>query len=137
MTYFKGREIIKKAPEELKDQLRKRKVKIDKAYGLIQKQQKKQELINAKPILDFPKDSIKLFHGDFIEKSKEFVADNSIDLLFTDPPYASEYLSLYDNLAQLAQRVLKNGGSLITYAGNYAIPQIVDMIHSAGPCFRI
>ena len=81
--------------------------------------------------MDFPKDSIKLFHGDFIEKSKEFVADNSIDLLFTDPPYSSEYLSLYDNLAHLAQQVLKNGESLVTYAGTYSIPQIIDKMHSA------
>ena len=132
MTYFKGREIIKNAPEHIKDQLRKGKVKIDKVYRQLQKEQKRQELINAEPISEFPKDNIKLFQGDFIEKSKEFISDNSIDLLFTDPHYESKYLSLYDNLAELAMRVLKNGGSLVTYVGNYAIPQVIDMMHSAG-----
>ena len=54
MTYFKGREIIKNAPEDIKDQLRKGKVKIDKVYRQLQKEQKRQELINAEPILEFP-----------------------------------------------------------------------------------
>ncbi len=132
MTYFKGREIIKNAPEEVKDRLRKGTVKIDKVFRQMQRQQKKQELINAPSTLESTKDNIKLLHGDFIEKSKEFISDNSIDLLFTDPHYESEYLSLYDNLAQLAMRVLKNGGSLVTYVGNYAIPQVIDMMESAG-----
>jgi ParB-like chromosome segregation protein Spo0J len=133
MTYFKGREIIKNASEQTKDQLRKGKLKIDKAYRQIQKQHNKQELINAEPVLKLPAgENTRLFQGDFIEKSKELIPDNSIDLLFTDPPYGSQYLPLYDELARLATRVLKDGGSLVVYAGHYAIPEIIDMMHSAG-----
>ena len=132
MTYLKGREIIKKTAEDIKDQLRKGKVKIDKVYRELQRQEKKQEFINTESFLEFPKNSVKLSQGDFMEKSNECISDGSIDLLFTDPPYGFEYLTLYDNLAQLAVRVLKNGGSLVTYVGNYSIPQIIDKMLSAG-----
>jgi 16S rRNA G966 N2-methylase RsmD len=133
MTYSKGRHIIDNASEEMKDKLRKGSVKIDKVYRQLQKQQQRQELVNAAAsILHVPTDNVKLVLGDFVEKSKEFISDNSIDLLFTDPPYGSQYLPLYDDLARLAVRVLKDGGSLVTYVGNYAIPQVIDMMESAG-----
>lgn len=43
------------------------------------------------------------------------VADNSVDLIFTDPPYDLKSLPLYKELGKLAARVLKEGGSLVTY----------------------
>lgn len=55
--------------------------------------------------------------GDFREKGKE-IEDNSIDLIFTDPPYSEQYLYLYEDLARLAIRVLKPGGSLIFLLGH-------------------
>jgi DNA modification methylase len=60
----------------------------------------------------------------------ENIADNSIDLIFTDPPYNEASLALYGDLAKLADRVLKPGGSLITYVGHYAIFKINDLIRS-------
>jgi hypothetical protein len=47
----------------------------------------------------------------------ELIPDSSIDLIFTDPLYRREYLPLYANLAEVADRVLKVGGSLVTYIG--------------------
>jgi predicted methyltransferase len=38
------------------------------------------------------------------------IPESSIDMIFTDSPYQAKYLSLYDELAQLAWRVLKSGG---------------------------
>jgi ParB-like chromosome segregation protein Spo0J len=131
MTYFKGREIIKNAPEETKQQLRKGNVKIDKVYKQLQKQQKKQELINAKPLLDLPEGNVRLLQGDFVEKSKDFIADNSIDLIFTDPPYGKEQIQLYNSLAIVASRVLKDGGSLVTYAGHHAVPEIIQIMKNS------
>ncbi len=54
------------------------------------------------------------------DKGKE-IAANSIDLIFTDPPYNQESVPLYGDLAKLAQRVLKPGGSLITFIGQAAL----------------
>ncbi len=55
--------------------------------------------------------------GDARELAKA-IPDESIDLIFTDPPYPKEYLPLYEWLAEEAARVLKPGGFLLTYAGN-------------------
>ncbi len=45
------------------------------------------------------------------------IPDESIDLIFTDPPYPKEFLPLYSWLAREAARVLKPGGFLMAYAG--------------------
>jgi DNA modification methylase len=37
------------------------------------------------------------------------IPDESIDLIFTDPPYAEEFLYYYDELAKLTQSVLRPG----------------------------
>lgn len=75
-------------------------------------------------------DNIKLIHGDFIKVSKE-IPDDSVDLIFTDPPYDKKSLPLYKELALLANRVLKPGGSIVCYCGTYAIPQILDFMKEA------
>jgi DNA modification methylase len=72
-----------------------------------------------------------LILGDFIDKSKG-IPDNSIDLIFTDPPYGEKSLSLYKELAIIAGRVLKPGGSVICYCGTYAIPLILDYMKETG-----
>jgi hypothetical protein len=61
------------------------------------------------------------------EKGPE-IDDNSIDLIITDPPYNEESIPLYSELAKLAQRVLKPGGSLITIIGHYALFMIGNQI---------
>jgi hypothetical protein len=38
------------------------------------------------PILDDPKHHIRLYHGDCLE-ILEHITDNSVDLVFADPPY--------------------------------------------------
>jgi hypothetical protein len=56
-------------------------------------------------------------HGDFRELAAE-LKDNSVDLVFTDPPYDDESTPLYGHMGEVAARVLKPGGSLITYCGH-------------------
>ena len=56
------------------------------------------------------------------------IDDNSIDLIFTDLPCDEESVPLYGDLAKLAQRVLKPGGSLVTFIGQYALFDIIDLI---------
>lgn len=68
--------------------------------------------------------SIILEFGPFIEAMKS-LENESVSLIFTDPPYDAESIPLYGLLAQEANRVLKPGGSLIAYAGHYALPQIL------------
>jgi hypothetical protein len=134
MTYFKGREIIRNAPEEIKEKLRSDKLKINKAFQQLQRQRLKEELIKSsgkESKLELTITGTKLLLGDFIEKSKT-VADNSIDLIFTDPPYGKQWLPLYEKLAGTAFRVLKYGGSLVTTLGQHLIPEVIGYMQEAG-----
>ncbi len=51
------------------------------------------------------------------------VADNSIDLIFTDPPYHDKHLEKYGWLAAEAARVLKPGGFCLAMAGGTRLNQ--------------
>jgi len=70
-------------------------------------------------------ENVTLIHGDL---SSAQIADESVDMIFTDPPYNEDSISLYGDLAKLGQRVLKPGGSLICYAGHYALPEIFPVM---------
>lgn len=56
--------------------------------------------------------------------------DNSIDMIFTDPPYPREYLPCYQWLACEAARVLKPGGFVMCMAGGYFLNKIYAMFES-------
>ena len=51
-------------------------------------------------------------------------------MIFTDPPYGKEYLSLYQELAKLAVRVLKPGGSLVFYVGHIILDQVIGIFNN-------
>lgn len=122
--------IIKEAPEEVKQKLRDGKGRIYKEYKRLQFQQQRQEVLDSSKLdVELP-EACKLYLGDFRETCKE-LESSSIDLILTDPPYSKEYLPLYADLAQLAVRVLKPGGSLVTYAGNYYLPEVFDNLRQS------
>ena len=52
------------------------------------------------------------------------VAPNSIDVIFTEPPYGRKDLPLYTDLARFAQQALKPGGLLLTLSGSRRLPEI-------------
>jgi hypothetical protein len=56
------------------------------------------------------------------------VPDESVALILTDPPYERKSLGLYADLAGLADRILVPGGSLIAYAGNYLLPEVLPAL---------
>jgi len=60
------------------------------------------------------------------------VADNSIDLIWTDPPYPTEYLYCYEWLAREAMRVLKPGGFVMAMCGGIHLNEIFRMLDGAG-----
>ncbi len=71
--------------------------------------------------------NVAIWEGDFREAGRD-IPDDSVSLIFTDPPYDEEAIALYGDLAQLAARVLAPGGSLLCYAGHYALPQIFELM---------
>lgn len=66
-----------------------------------------------------------IFVGDF-RKLGKVVADNSVDLIFTDPPYDKEAAPLYADLAEFAARVLRPGGWCLAYSGRVRLMEDMD-----------
>lgn len=130
-TYYKGSEIIKQAPsEETLDKLRQGELRIDKVFKQLENQRKIQDLLSscANSNVQLP-DHIKLIEGDFVEKCKA-IPFYSIDLIFTDPPYQSDFLPMYDELAKAAAILLKDGGCLVTYCAQDLRYQVIQFMKS-------
>ena len=66
--------------------------------------------------------------GDF-RKHSEKVADGSLSLIFTDPPYDRKSEELFEGLAEFAKSKLADGGSIIFYAGHLQLPSIFKAFH--------
>ena len=139
--YERNKKIIEEGTDEQKNKLRESKESTNKIYNDIVKAKKKEELLKSAKISAFAsilaqnnntKNSntyYKLLSGDLIEKGKE-IDGECIDLIFTDPSYATEHINIYSELAALANRVLKPGGSIVTYIGQHNLPEILDIFTS-------
>jgi len=94
-------------------------------------EQKKQALIErakAIDISDFDIDeNIRVLNGDF-ETTLDYIPDNSVDLILTDPPYPAEYLPLFEKLSLFASKKLKPSGLLITYVGQLHLPDEINLL---------
>lgn len=80
-------------------------------------------------------DDIEIFHGAFQDVLAPLVDDKSVDLLLTDPPYASnpETLKLWEDLGVFGARVLKPDGFLVSYMGTDNTPYEMDSIRKSIP----
>lgn len=76
----------------------------------------------AQQIIDIPIEA-SIITGDF-RQIMDGMPANSVDMIFTDPPYDEKSIPLYGDMARLAANVLKPGGSLIAYVGHYAIIEV-------------
>lgn len=52
----------------------------------------------------------------------------SVDMVFTDPPYHDEYVDLYERLGRVAAQALKPGGYCLAYAGKMFIPDLIALL---------
>jgi len=78
---------------------------------------------------DSNNNKVKILYGDFREVTRD-IPDNSIDLIFTDPPYDKDSIPLLRDLALLAVRVLKPSGFLAVMYGQNHIPEFFNAILS-------
>jgi len=81
----------------------------------------------AQDSTEFVQAGVKMLLGDFRDAGKG-IADGSVDLLFTDPPYPREFLPLWSDLSEFAARVLKPGGMLIAYSGSEHLPEVLSRL---------
>jgi 16S rRNA G966 N2-methylase RsmD len=131
-TLRKIEKIMKEAPQNIIDKAIKGQYSVNKAFKHLQNEQRRQELLSAQPVIKLPENTnYRLLQGDLIEKGKE-IPDNSIDLILTDPPYNEASLPLYKDLGELAARVLKPGGSLVSIIGHYALIRSAKLIEESG-----
>lgn len=84
-----------------------------------------------KAILEAPAESDLeegIYAEDFFTASDR-IADESVDLVFTDPPYDKESVDLYRKAAKVAARILKPGGSFVAYSGQKYLPEVYGLIN--------
>ncbi len=132
--YKRAKKIIEKGTEEVKKRLRAGRSSISKEYNKIQIEERKAELTKEPQKIELP-EGCRILHGDFEDLGKD-IPDNSIDLILTDPPYRNEDLPLFEKLGLLANRVLKEGGSLVLFAGQYDLLLKGNVIEKSGLKFR-
>ena len=65
-----------------------------------------------------------IYTGDARELARA-IPDESVDLIFTDPPYPKEFIPLYGWLAKEAARTLKDGRRCMALAGHVHLPTII------------
>ena len=58
--------------------------------------------------------------------------DESVDLIFTDPPYSKDYLPLYEWLGAEAERILRPSGFLLLMCGGSYLNQVFRALDLSG-----
>jgi len=76
-----------------------------------------------------------IYCGDALELARA-IPDESVDLIFTDPPYIGDVLHLYEWLGRFAYRVLRSGGSLLCFFGTGFLPQVLGALSAGGMTYR-
>jgi len=86
------------------------------------RQEKRIEAAKSAPAVD-----TRIVIGDF-RKNAAKVANGSLSLIFTDPPYDREASKMLPSLGEFAEKKLADGGSLILYVGQTQIPAALDAL---------
>lgn len=68
-----------------------------------------------------------VYTGDALELAME-LPPQSIDLIFTDPPYPYEYIDTFSKLSRLAKHCLKPDGLLLCYSGQTHLPEVIQRL---------
>lgn len=116
--------VIKRAPEEVKEKLRRGVITINEAYKIVKTEDKKEQRRLDAEIGKKKKIDIDFRLGDF-EKVLADIPDGSIDCIITDPPYPYEFIDTWSKLSLFAKRVLKPNGYCITYSGQMNLPEVI------------
>ena len=125
-TAQRALEVQRKAPDLL-DQVAVGRLSLQTARREIQKRERMTELeLAAADLVPDPK-SFDVFRADLGEGLPQ-VPDESVDVIVTDPPYAAEFVPVFADLARVAARVLKPGGSLLAMVGKMYLPETLNLL---------
>jgi len=100
-------------------------LRICREQDLAQRRQKERAALKNKKV------SIQVHQQD-IQQLTRNIKLPPIDLIITDPPFASETLPLWENLGQLAGQVLKPGGYLAVMSGIQFLPNVINALQVSG-----
>jgi ParB/RepB/Spo0J family partition protein len=98
-----------------------------KSVGDAQKQIKREAAMEIATTATLP-ELVTLHLGNF-QDVLATLPDESVDLIFTDPPYSDDTAPLFEDLAAHASRLLKPGGSLITYVGQNSLREVMNYMN--------
>ena len=80
----------------------------------------------ASVILVLTPDDIRVYNCPFQElESAAGIAPGSVKLILTDIPYDGAFLPQVSELADLASRLLAEGGLLVMYCGQFYLPEVL------------
>lgn len=102
--------------------------KVDSAHRELKRMRSAEE--RERHVSRLPGDLYGIHEGDFRELGAT-IPDESVDFIFTDPPYLRDHLPLYSDLSRFASRVLRPGGWCLAYAGQIHLPEVVDRLREA------
>ena len=137
-TLAKGNEIAEKAEkdQEIAKQLQEFFEKKRSLESVYRRLKEKEARANLKPIIEEGKARVEdlakitILHGDFRDVLKD-IPDNSIDLIFTDPPYDRASVPLLRDLAVLASRLLKPSGFIAVMYEHVILLELIDALRTA------
>jgi len=94
-----------------------------RALRVKRERESRQRTENQPPVREIEVGGADIRHCDFRDLD---LPENSVDLVFTDPPYPAEYLPLWRDLSHFAATCLKPGGLLVAYTGQYHLPAVIE-----------
>ena len=127
--------VWKAADEETKEKVRAGEVSINQAYNDVKKQEKENQKADKKEqaikkfqiaSVNYKDDDIKILFEDF-RTGCDKIQDESIDAIITDPPYPIEFIDLWADMFEIADRVLKPSRYLVTYANHQNLDKIFQL----------
>ena len=132
-TIAKVEKIEAKATPKVKADVQSGKISINQAYQTIRRTEAKEEKAQRKQYVladEMPQDACNVFTADVTDGLPQ-IADESVDFVITDPPYSKEFIPLYYDLAIVAGRTLKDGGSLLVMCGQSYLPEVIRAMCSS------
>jgi site-specific DNA-methyltransferase (adenine-specific) len=124
--------VVKKAPEEIKAQLRTGEVSINQVYQDIKKEEKKINFEQKKSEFEKEIKSINtnqiIILGDSIEVLPT-LKNNSFDLLLSDPPYGMDFKSGWNNKEKIANDKIEDTIDLFENVLKQVVPLLKEDAH--------
>ena len=125
--YVSDAETIKKESPDIFDQVKSGEKTLSQAKRMAEESKTRKSAVLKISKIEVQSDTNVLWGDSF--KLAESIPDGSCSLVFTDPPYDRKSLGLYDELQELAERILCDGGSLITYLGQHLMPDVIEKLN--------